>query len=285
LYYNVVRNEEEYFKLENTLTFFEKHLPKVLEWHQKFPKSTFLLNAIVNTYHFDSKNYDKSYEYFVKLFNSNQGIRYTNLDRAHKAAKKSGNDFFEYNFRFDRAVVKLYNALTASSRFYDKTKKKKKKKKYAKNPVSNNNHIPRFYFAVNNSFDRDTHNNEPHIFAMTCNNYANALGEYAEVHLKGKEKAAYYAQAGKIHMEGYEISPFIENLSNAVYDYFEGKIYSETIACALQNIKDYGSEFSVYDYQRMYWFIIRSYIKLDDVVNAEKYYHISKKLFDKVGKG
>lgn len=285
LLFNIIRNEEDYFKVAGKLDFLEKYYPEVEKWIEKYPKNAFLWTAIAHTHHFDTKNYEKAFNAYAKLFECEKTIAFTNIHRIHKAAKKSKKNFFSLAYKFKGISNNMYSALTDMSDLTDKAKKKKKKKKYAElavqyGEVGYNQYRKYLYEGKGN-----THSNQPHIFAMLCNNYANALGRYADLFLKKEEKAKMYDLAGKIHMEGYEISPFLENLENASIDYYKGKNYKESIACSIQSMTDYKNDLSIYDFQYHYWQVVRSNIKIEDILGAEKYYLKAKELFKKVGKG
>ena len=284
LLFNIIRNEEEYFKTTGKLDFFEKYYPEVEKWTEKHPNNACIWTAIAHTHYYDTKDYQKAYTAFSKLFECDNPLTFTEISRIRKAAKKSKNDFFSLLFKFDGSSNTMYNALTD---LMDKGKKKKEKKKFAKLAIQFGEVGYNQYREYLYSGKGDTHSNQPHIFAMLCNNYANALGKYADLFLEDEdeEKAKMYDYAGNIHMEGYEISPFIENLENASIDYYKGKNYKNAIKYSLQAMKVYSDDLSVYDFQYHYWQVVRSYIGLDDLDGAEKYYFEAKKLFNKVGKG
>ena len=282
LLFNIIRNEKEYFKITKKLDFYEQYYPEIEKWAEKYPNNSFIWTTIAHTHYFDTKNYEKAFDAFKQLFECDKTIAFTTIKRVRKAAKKSKNDFFALPFKFEGQSDDMYAALTD---LLYKGKKKKEKKKFAKLAVQYGEVGYKQYREYIINGKGDTHNNKPHTFAMLCNNYANALGDYADFFLKKKEKAKMYNLAGDIHMEGYKISPFIENLENASSKYFNAKNYKNTIKYSLQNLNDYKDELSVFDTQNHYWRIVRSYIRLADLQGAEKYYFEAKKLFNKVGKG
>lgn len=285
LYYNILRNETAAFGLDNTLDFYEKHLPALEKWGNKFPDCSFIWVAIGNTYMLDAKNFEKAFEAYKIMLKGDEPYTFSVIKRVYKSAKKSKNNFLDIDFPMKGNALEMYELLTNFKEFAEKTKKTKKKKQFIKWAVEfGENGYKQFYELLING-EGNVENNNPHRFAMHCNNYANTLGSYADLHLKKEEKAKVYDLAGKIHMEGYEISPFVENLENASIDYYRGENYKNAIKYSLQYITDYKSNLSVYDYQYHYWQIVRSYIELKDISGAEKYFLEAKKLFDKVGKG
>lgn len=286
LMFNIIRNEKDHFKISGKLDFYEKH-HEVLEYFgEKFPESTLLWTAISNMHSLDTKNHQKAFEAYSKLAKTKDAFRFSSMKRAIKAAKKSDNNFFDLNFSFEHSAQNMYNCLTDLSTARDKVKSKKKKKKFAELAVAYGKQgYDKFqkylYDGKGVPFD-----NQPHIFAMLCNNYANALGEYADLHHKKEEaeKEKLYTQAGDIHIEGFKVSPFVENLSNAARDYYTGKDYPNAIKYAKETIATYQAGLSVYDFQAHYHRIIRSSIALDDLGTAEQYYFKSKEIYNKVGK-
>ena len=287
LLFNIIRNEQDYFKLNGQLDFYEKYFADVEEYANKHPQSTLLWTAVAHTYHFDTKNYEKAFFAYKKLALTKDSFRFSSLKRAMKAARKSKNDFFEIAPNLDVSANELYNNLTDLSNATDSAKKKKKKKKFAELAVLYGKAGYDRFRAYLLDGNGQTIDNQPHIFAMHCNNYANAMGEYADLYYKDDEekRALVYKEAGDIHIEGHNMSPFMENMENASRDYYKGKDYKNSIKYALETFKLYGDGLSVCDYLFHYWQMVRSGIALDDLDTVEKYYFEAKKLYNKVGAG
>ncbi|WP_108868713.1 tetratricopeptide repeat protein [Aquimarina aquimarini] len=285
LLFNIIRNEKGYFKIEGKLDFYEQYFPEIEKWAELYPRSAIIKTVLAHTYFFDTKNYEKAFIEFSKMLECDKTIHYTGVDRIIKATKKSGNDFFELKFKFEGLSSVMYNAMTDLSSFADKAKKKKTQKRYIELAVQFGEVGYNQYHEYLDNGTGDTYNNQPHMFAMLCNNYANALGRYAELFLKKEEKENTYNYAGQIHIEGYKTSQFVENIENASMDFFKGKNYKDSIKYSLETLQAYREDLNVYDFQFHYYQIVRSYIKLDDIVNAEKYYQEAKKLYEKVGRG
>ncbi|WP_324028191.1 hypothetical protein QSV08_09750 [Maribacter sp. BPC-D8] len=287
LLFNIIRNEKTHFNIEGKLDFFEKYYPEVEKWLETYPNNAFLCTAIAHTHHFDTKNFVKAYEAYSQLFNCEKHIAFTDVDRIKKSAKKSDNDFLNLPFKFKGSSSVMYNAMSSFSTIYDKTKKEKKKKKAAKIAIQYGEVGYQQYkdYLINGK--GDTHNNQPHLFAMLCNNYANALGNYADTlsDEKEKEKEKLYDLAGDIHIEGYQMSPFIENIKNASSDYFKAKNYKKSIESTLTVFENYSQELSTNDRQRYFLRMVKCYVGLKDIANAEKYYSQAKKLYNKIGQG
>lgn len=73
--------------------------------------------------------------------------------------------------------------------------------------------------------------NEPHVFAMCCNNYGIALSESGE-----------YETAVEVHKLGYSLSPFWEQLSSLATALLALKRYEETIE-VVEQATTYSSEY------------------------------------------
>ncbi len=285
LLFNIIRNEKNHFKITDKLDFYEKYYPEVEKWLEIYPNNALLVTAIANTHYFDTKNYVKAYEAFKLLFNCENHTAYTDLDRVKKAAKKSNNDFLSLPFKFSGPSVHMYNTLSTFSILYNKTKKNKKKKKIAQIAIQYGEVGYQQYKDYLLFGKGDTLNNQPHLFAMLCNNYANALGNYAETLKYDKEKELLYDKAGSIHIEGFQMSPFMENIENASYDYFEGKNYQKSIESTQTVFKQYGKELSINERQKYFLRLVKCYVGLKDLENAEANYFKAKELYNKIGQG
>ncbi|MDF4202570.1 hypothetical protein PXD56_06380 [Maribacter sp. SA7] len=285
LLFNIIRNEKEHFKITDKLDFYEKYYPEVEKWLEVYPNNALLVTAIANTHYFETKNYVKAYEAFKHLFNCENHTAYTDLDRIKKAAKKSNNDFLSLPFKFSGPSVHMYNTLSTFTILFDKTKKNKKKKKIAQIAIQYGEVGYQQYKDYLLHGKGDTHNNQPHLFAMLCNNYANALGNYAETLKDDKEKELLYDKAGSIHIEGFQMSPFRENVENASYDYFEGKNYQKSIESTQTVFKQYGKVLSINERQKYFLRLVKCYVGLRDLENAEANYFKAKELYNKIGQG
>ncbi|MEP2240321.1 MAG: hypothetical protein ABJI22_18280 [Maribacter sp.] len=285
LLFNIIRNEKEHFKITDKLDFYEKYYPEVEKWLEVYPNNALLVTAIANTHYFETKNYVKAYEAFKHLFNCEKHTAYTDLDRIKKAAKKSNNDFLSLPFKFSGPSVHMYNTLSTFTILFDKTKKNKKKKKIAQIAIQYGEVGYQQYKDYLLHGKGDTHNNQPHLFAMLCNNYANALGNYAETLKDDKEKELLYDKAGSIHIEGFQMSPFRENVENASYDYFEGKNYQKSIESTQTVFKQYGKVLSINERQKYFLRLVKCYVGLRDLENAEANYFKAKELYNKIGQG
>ena len=285
LLFFIIRNETAAFGLENKLDFYNTFLPTLEKLAAKHPKNATFWTAIGNTYLLDVKNYEKALFAYTKMLEGDNPYLFADMERIYKCAKKTNSDFLELPFTFEGSSFNMYNIATDISDFGNKTNKKKKKKKYIKLAVKFGAICYQQYkdFLING--DGDPHNNQSHMFAMSCNNYANYLGNYADTFQEKEDLVKTYIKAANIHLEGYVMSPFKENLSNASSDFFFGEDYEQCIKYALESITTYGAHFNMHEYQNHYWLITRSYMALDEIENAEKYYLIAKELFLKIGKG
>ncbi len=287
LLFNIIRNEKVYFKLEGKLDFFKTYLPEVEKWAKNNPESSLLWNAIANTYYFDVKNYTKSFQAFSVLLQTPQNFRFNDIERLYYSAKNTKEDFFALPFNFQNNTSRTcYSLLTGLLEISRKISKKKKRKKVLKLAIQAGaeGYLKYKEFLFNDQ--GSTENNQPHLFAMLCNNYANAIASYAFLKYKNDEekKIEYFAKAGAIHLEGYAISPFRENLENASSDFFTANENEKSIQCSKELLKNYAENLSVFDFQNEYWQITYCYIRLKDFENAVKYYHIAKDFYLKYGR-
>ena len=132
----------------------------------------------------------------------------------------------------------------------------------------------------------DSSKNRPHLFAMFCNNYALLLSSLSDLIEEDKDMLVKSkALTAHIHMEGYQISPFIENLENAGTDFYNAQMWNETIQCYNDVIKEYSHDLDPDDIQNCYWFIISAAIKKHSPKEVKQYYSESKELYCSYGPG
>lgn len=284
LYYNYLRNETEAFGLIKPLDFYDKHLPELEKWGIKYPNCSLIWVAIGNCYFLDTKNYDKAFTAYKTMLKGDEPYTYSIIKRVYQSAKKTKQNLLEITLPLKGNAGEMYEMLTNLNSFAKKAKKKKEKKKYINTAVEFGEQGYNMYKDYLLNGKGNPENNEPYKFAMLCNNYANALCRYAKKNLTKKEQLKVYNYAGDIHMEGFNMSPFIVNIENASQDYFKGKNYNKSIETSLQVLDLYKNELDVFDIQFHYWQIVSSNIKLGNSENAEKYYLKSKDMVLKVGK-
>ena len=285
LYYNYIRNEKEAFGLNRTLDFYEKHLPELEKWGDKFPNCSVIWTAIGNCYYLDTKNYEKALEAYKTMLKGDEPYTYSIIKRVYKSAKKSKKNFLEIQLPFKGNAGEMYEMLTNLTSFAKKSKKKKEKKKYINLAIEFGEKGYNQYRDYLLNGKGDTENNAPYKFAMLCNNYAIVLTKYAKKNLTGNDRLKAYNYAGDIHMEGFRMAPFLINIENASQDYYKGENYLKAIEISKETLETYKDEVKIFDIQFNYWQIVSSYLKLNELENAEKYYFKAKKVVQEVGKG
>jgi len=285
IYYNLVRNLTDEFGISGKLDFYEQYLPELEKWGEKFPKCSIIWTAIGNCYFLDLKNYDKALEAYKKMLAGDNPYKVSIIKRVYKVAKKTNENFWEFEFPIEGNGAEMYELLTLFNEFFNKAKKKKQKKKYLKLALQfgKNGYNQYHNYLINGNGEK--HNNQPHRFAMLCNNYAIVLGDYADSISDEKEIEKTYNLAGDIHIEGYQMSPFIENIGNASSDYLSAKNYKKSIESTETVFKHFKDELNVEDTQMYFLRMVKCYVGLDDIINAEKYYYKAKELYIKVGQG
>ena len=279
LLFHVIRNEEQAFNLKNNLDYLNKYLPIAEQWAEKFPQNSMLWTAIGNTYFFDSKNYEKALSAYVKMMEGDDPT-FVPLDRILKSAKKTKTDVFTLPFKFTGISAQLYNYLC------DVPKGKKKKKKlYAELACKYGESCYQQYkeYLINGKGSKE--NNQPHLFAMSCNNYGNALNRYNNLFNKKKEKIKLAEYAANIHIEGYNMSPFLENLDNGSMQFYKAKKYEKCIEYYNLYLDEYSGDITLYDIQNAYWYILYSYSALDNYEKMKETYEKAKNIYVKTGAG
>ncbi len=282
--YHAIRDEADSFGLHNTLDYFQKFLPKLEAYSEEFPNSSIIWSAIGATYFEDVKDYKKALKAFTKMLEGDRPTLFNYIKKIHKSAKKTKTDFFELPFVFEGKGGSLYNHLTDVSDYADNTEKKKKKRKYLALAKNYGERCYQQYHDYLINGKGSTYNNQPHIFAMLCNNFGNVLSELSS--LVGEEVDLEMAGRGaKMHLVGYGISPFVENIENAGSDFFKAKMYQPCIDSYETYLRAYSGQITYFDVQNALWFIISSYFEMKDYVNLEKTYNRAKDVFEEAGPG
>lgn len=280
LLFHVIRNEEHEFGLKNNLDYLNRYLPEAEQWAEKFPKNSMLWTAIGNTYFFDSKNYEKALFAYTKAIEGDDST-YTPLDRTLKSAKKMKVDLSTLPLKFTGSSGNLYNNMTD----VPDGGKKKKKKLYAELACKYGESCYQQYRGYFFEKNGNTANNQPHLFAMSCNNYGLALKNYNKLFNKKKDRIKLAEYAANIHIEGYKMSPFLENLENGAQQFYEAKNYEKCIEYYNLYLDEYLGDIDLFDIQIAYWYILFSYAALDNYQKTEETYEKAKNIYLKTGAG
>ena len=280
LLFHVIRNEESAFGLKNNLDYLNQYLPEAEQWAEKFPKNSMLWTAIGNTYFFDSKNYEKALFAYTKTIEGDDST-YAPLDRILKSVKKMDANLFALPIRFTGSSSNLYNNMTD----VPEGKKKKKQKLYAELACKYGESCYQQYKEYLIDGKGSTANNQPHLFAMSCNNYGNALNRYNNLFNKEKDRAKLAEYAANIHIEGYKMSPFLENLDNGAMQFYKAKNYDKCIEYYNLYLNEYSGDITLHDIQNAYWYILYSYSKLDNYEKMKETYEKAKNIYIKTGAG
>ena len=164
-------------------------------------------------------------------------------------------------------------------------KKKKKQKLYAELACNYGEPCYRQYKEYFIDKKGSTSENLPHLFAMSCNNYGIALDKYNNLFNKKKEFAKLAEYAANIHIEGYEMSPFLENLVNGSQQFYEAKKYEKCIEHYNIYLDKYIGNIDLFDIQIAYWYILYSYSELDNYEKMKETYEKAKNIYLKTGAG
>jgi len=288
LMFFVMRNEKEYFNLDGKLQFCERYLTEIETWAKKYPQNSLIWTTIGNSYYHDLQNYQKAFEAYRNAVNGDSSLGFINIESIHKAATNSKNNLLSLSFNFHTPTEHLYSALTIALSIANEYEKDKDYINYLKLALyfgeETYNRYRNYLYDGKGSED----NNNPHYFAMTCNNFSIAMLDYANAVYgdDNEEKSdALYKQAADIQIEGYNISPFYENIEGASSKYFYAKEYNKSIKYAQECIDIYSDDMDLLAIQDIYWEITYASIQLDDTKKAKEYYFLSKNLFNTYKKG
>ncbi len=285
LLFHIIRNEAAAFDLKNHLDFYDNYLPELEKQAEKHPQNSTIWFAIGNTYLNDVKNYEKALFAYTKSLEGDAPTRFSSIDRIHKCAKKTKTNFFELPLKIEGESNSLYNLMTDVMDYGRKAKKKKQQKKYTKLALEYGALAYKQYREYLIDGKGTTFNNQPHHFAMTCNNYGLVLNRYNEAFNKEEEYQKLAEVFANIHMEGYKMSPFYENITNGSDAFYEAKKYEECIKTSYLFFKEYKGDISAKDYQDRYWYIISSYKGLGGLEKVKQAYLEAKEQYTTLGPG
>jgi len=278
--FHVIRNEKFQFDIQGNMDYINAYLPELEMWAEKFPRNSRIWTAIGNTYFFDTKNYEKALDAYIKSMEGDDPTN-TPLDRIIKSAKKMKVDLLTLPFKIEGPAVILYNYMTDMP----KGKKKKQKKQFIELKCKFGEQCYNKYKAYFIDGEGNSEDNQAHVFAMACNNYGLALYNYKDLVVKKKGRDEVAAYAASIHIQGYEMSPFHENLGNGAQAFYEAKMYDECIKYYNQYIEEYSGSVSLFDLQTAYWYIAYSYSKQNMLDKTRETYERAKALYLKTGAG
>ena len=264
------KNDE---KISYYKTFIAENEKTITELLKKFPKN-YLLNITLAIAYNKVNNSAKTHEYRKAAAACGSLFYYPNVEYLYHHCLKLKQDFFEIEFSENYEANELYNLMTATYDLYLETKDKR----FAKLAEKFGAKCYKLYSDYFYRGEGNGYRNQPHLFAMACNNYGLCIfGASKDDDNEVKLEAC--AIAAKIHWEGYQMSPFSENIGNAVISAYRAKLYDVCLKYIQTNIEDYGESLSNLDKQDLYWYRMYCQLKLELLQEAQSTYYAARNLY------
>ena len=298
-YYYLFRQTLEFFDIDpKGLGFSKDHLPTLEAFANQYQNNSLLWAVVGNTYFLDVKDHQKAFLAYSKAIENAEVSTFVDPERFLRAAMGSRNSFDKallqlkektphlsadccYELRGDLSTIReeqvdsgkawsdLYWELEL---FFSRTAWEKLRK----------------YVIEGDTFDPST--NQPHTFAMACNNYACSLEEHHYRKIKVIDQALTEKVIDReltqkliaLRQKGFSISPFWENLRPQIEDYIDLDQYGECLQLRpmveefVEHIKDPYQENEAYQN-----FMLAAYRHSAPLAEASAIYQKAKELFMK----
>lgn len=206
------------FGYKNSQELVAKYLPVIINETEKNPTNAIAWRMLSNNYYFNDKNAKKGFDNLTKYYEIVKEVKDLAIERYYETAEDLNIDLRTIDFPIYPDGGVCYHVLTTylekgndaqdrndlfAAQMYYETAKKYGLAGY---------HAFDAYFNGDNGLSI---NNEPHTFAMLCNNLGIVIKQVSWYQHKNylNDECKF---ASDIHWQGYQISPFWENLDNGM---------------------------------------------------------------------
>jgi hypothetical protein len=266
----------------------KKYLPVIINETEKNPTNAVAWRMLSNNYYFNDKNAKKGFDNLTKYYKIVQQVKDLAIERYYDTAENLNIDLRSIDFPIYPNGAICYHMLTTymekgneaqsrndqfSAQMYYETAKK---------------YGLAGYDAFDTYFNSDkglSINNEPHTFAMLCNNLGIVIKQVSwyqhESYLNEECKFA-----SDIHWQGYQISPFWENLENGMEISWrsENAVALEKFCLeVLSNFDYYKNILEAEKWYQVMFYLISAYRKLDKYEQAIEIYEQTVQKFEESG--
>lgn len=276
------------FGYKNRQEFVAKYLPVIIKETETNPTNATAWRMLGNNYLYFDKNAKKAFENLTKYYEITKSVDNLSIERYYDVAEALNIDLRSIDFAIHTNGADSYHILTTylekgnsaqdrddhfSAQMYYETAKKYGLHGYQ---------VFDDYFSKKVGL---TINNEPHTFAMLCNNLGIIIKQVSwyqhNNYLNHECKFASDA-----HWQGYQISPFWENLDNGMEISWRNENGENLEKFALEVIAkfDYFHEVVAIEkwYQTMFY-LITAYRKLEKYEDAKEVYLKTVNKFEESG--
>ncbi|KQW99244.1 lipopolysaccharide assembly protein LapB [Flavobacterium sp. Root420] len=276
------------FGYKNRDEFVAKYLPLIINETEKNPTNAIAWRMLSNNYYFYDKNAKKGFDNLTKYYEIVQQVKDLAIERYYDTAENLNIDLRSIDFPIYPDGAICYHILTTylekgneaqstndhfSAQMYYETAKK-----YGLTG----------YQAFDTYFNSDkglSINNDPHTFAMLCNNLGIVIKQVSWYQHKSylNEECKF---ASDIHWQGYQISPFWENLENGMEISWrnESALNLEKFCLeALSNFDYYKNILEAEKWYQMMFYLITAYCQLEQYEQAKEIYKQTIQKFEESG--
>ncbi|MBF4486305.1 tetratricopeptide repeat protein [Flavobacterium sp. CSZ] len=276
------------FGYKNRDEFVAKYLPIVIIETEKNPANAIAWRMLSNNYYFNDKNAKKGFDNLTKYYQIVQQVKDLAIERYYDTAEDLDIDLRSIDFPIYPNGAICYHVLTTylekgneaqdkndhfSAQMYYETAKKYGLVGY---------HAFDDYFNGNKGLSI---NNEPHTFAMLCNNLGIVIKQVSWYQHKSylNDECKF---ASDIHWQGYQISAFWENLDNGMEISWrnESALNLENFCMeVLSNFDYYKNILEAEKWYQVMFYLISAYRQLEKYEEAKQVYEQTIQKFEEKG--
>lgn len=270
------------FGYKSTKEFGMKYLPVIDAILEQHPEDTFAMRMKAQHYTLVEKNTRKAFDLLDKYFKKVNSIIGPLYYVYFELGEKLGIDVQEYNYPLDVDGFYGYNLMTrfleAAGELKENNQNEQSLRYYkiAQNIGLTIYPVVESYFKTGKG---DKVNNNPHGFAMICNNLGISIRNVAHLEEEDNYDKDIYREAIALHKKGYEYSPFWENLESGMRMAELVKDYESVEYFGLK-LLTYYDKFSV-GWMSVQGRLLKNYINDDNYDKAEQCYLSVKEEFEK----
>jgi hypothetical protein len=288
LFYPTAFDMPTEFGYKSRQEFVAKYLPVIINETEKNPTNAIAWRMLSNNYYFNDKNAKKGFDNLTKYYEIVEEVKDVAIERYYDTAEDLNIDLRSIDIPIFPDGAVCYHILTTylekgneaqdkndhySAQMYYETAKKYGLAGY---------HAFDTYFNSNKGLSI---NNEPHTFAMLCNNLGIVIKQVSWYQHKSylNDECKF---ASDIHWQGYQISPFWENLDNGMEISWrnENALNLEKFCLeVLANFDYYKNILEAEKWYKVMFYLITAYRQLEKYEEAKQIYEQTILKFEENG--
>lgn len=276
------------FGYKNRNEFVAKYLPIIIKETQQNPTNAIAWRMLSNHYYFCDKNAKKGFDNLTKYYQIVQQVKDLAIERYYDTAENLNIDLRTIDFPIYPDGAICYHILTTylekgnetqgtndhfSAQMYYETAKK---------------YGLAGYLAFDAYFNSDkglSINNDAHTFAMLCNNLGIVIKQVSWYEHKSylNEQCKF---ASEIHWQGYQVSPFWENLENGMEISWRNENAPDLEKFSLEVLSNFDYYKDILEAEKWYqvmFYLISAYSQLEKYEQAKETYEQTIQKFEQSG--